>query len=341
MKIAIGHKIQDGPWGGGNNFSKVLVKFLLEAGHEVYFDLSEKDLDIILITDPRPRNPAINFKVRDVYNYKILRNRNVKIFHRINECDERKGTKFINYRLRNANAIADHSIFIASWLKTLDVWTRKNPATVILNGGDADIFNAKGKKKYKSGDKLKIVTHHWGANKNKGFDIYKHFDLLLNSTSWSSRFEFTFVGNLPRDFKFENIKCISPKSGQRLGDELRKHDIYLTASINEPAGMHHIEGALCGLPLLYRNSGALPEYCSEFGISFDEENDFEEKLVKLSNNFEKYQSRMKFYDRIGAKMAADYEHLFLKTISSAPEDEVFSINYDLIKGWLISYLLFI
>ena len=49
---------------------------------------------------------------------------------------------------------------------------------------------------------------------------------------------------------------------------LSKNHVYLTASINEPAGMHHIEGALSGLPIIYRNSGAIPEYCSDFGVSF-------------------------------------------------------------------------
>ena len=33
--------------------------------------------------------------------------------------------------------------------------------------------------------------------------------------------------------------------------------------------MHHIEGALCGLPILFRNSGSLPEYCKKYGVSFD------------------------------------------------------------------------
>ena len=33
--------------------------------------------------------------------------------------------------------------------------------------------------------------------------------------------------------------------------------------------MHHIEAVLSGLPVIYKNSGALPEYCKNFGVSFD------------------------------------------------------------------------
>ena len=41
-----------------------------------------------------------------------------------------------------------------------------------------------------------------------------------------------------------------------LANELKKHDIYITASENEPSGNHHMEGALCGLPILYKDSGS-------------------------------------------------------------------------------------
>lgn len=341
MKIAIGHKIQIGPWGGGNNFTKTLVNFLLEAGHQVYFDLSRNDLDVILITDPRPRNPAVSFKISEVYNYKLFKNRNVKIFHRINECDERKGTKLINFRLRNANLIADHTIFIATWLKDLDVWSRKNDFSVILNGGDQEIFYPIEKSKNTSGDKLKLVTHHWGAHKNKGFDVYGKIASMLDDPFWSSKFEFTYVGNFPKNFFSKNINCIKPLSGVDLGNELRRHDIYLTASINEPAGMHHVEGALCGLPLLYRNSGALPEYCKDFGVAFEGPDDFEGSLLEIIQNFLAYKKKMKSYSLTGRTMAEQYENLFVQSSKTSVRKQEYVFDYEHVKHWLISNLLFI
>ena len=59
----------------------------------------------------------------------------------------------------------------------------------------------------------------------------------------------------------KQLKLSSLFYGKELANELRKHDIYITGSKNEPSGNHHMEGALCGLPILYVNSGALPEYC--------------------------------------------------------------------------------
>ena len=51
MKISIGAKIIDGPWGGGNLFFKNLQKYLSDKGHTVVFDLLSKDIDIILFNN--------------------------------------------------------------------------------------------------------------------------------------------------------------------------------------------------------------------------------------------------------------------------------------------------
>ena len=45
---------------------------------------------------------------------------------------------------------------------------------VILSGSDTEVFNNIGKQPWDRTTKLKIVTHHWGNNWNKGFEIYSH-----------------------------------------------------------------------------------------------------------------------------------------------------------------------
>jgi hypothetical protein len=49
MKIAIGYRIQSGPWGGGNRFAVSLAKHIRAAGHDVVFDLSDADLRALLL----------------------------------------------------------------------------------------------------------------------------------------------------------------------------------------------------------------------------------------------------------------------------------------------------
>ena len=50
-------------------------------------------------------------------------------------------------------------------------------------------------------------------------------------------------------------RYVPPLDGEALAAELRSHHVYITGSQNEPGGNHQNEGALCGLPIIYRTSG--------------------------------------------------------------------------------------
>jgi len=284
LKIAIGYKLNKGPWGGGNQFAISLEKKLLEEGHQVFFNLSRNDLDIILLTDPRKRSSCVSFSSGDIIKYLIFKNSKAIVVHRINECDQRKKTLYMNFLLRLANYSADHTIFIASWLKDLNLVQKKAKYTVILNGGNNKLFNMKNNVEWDKKGPLKLVTHHWGGNFMKGFDVYSKLDNLLSSKELNKNINFTYIGNLPKNFYFRNSTHIQPLSGRELAKELSNHHVYLTASINEPAGMHHIEGALSGLPLIYRKSGALPEYCKGYGLQFIND-DFIEKINLMRKDY--------------------------------------------------------
>ncbi len=310
MKVALGQRPTAGAWGGGNRFVAALAEALEGRGDEVVFTLDDIDIDIILITDPRARNPALAFTPGAVLRYVQWRNRRALVVHRINECDERKGTRTMNLRLRLANHAADHTVFIASWLRDLDVWRRDGPSSVILNGTDTGLFNAKGHQPWDGDQPLRIVTHHWGAHWMKGFDVYARLDAMLDEPPWRERFGFTYIGNLPDGFAFAKARHLPPLDGTELAQELRRHHVYLTASINEPAGMHHIEGALSGLPVLYRKSGALPEYCGDFGEGFAGLGDFPAALEAMAGNYPRWRERLAAYPHTAEKMCGAYLALF-------------------------------
>ena len=46
MKVCIGYKINKGPWGGGNRFVSHLISYLQNKGHEVVYELNDKDIDL-------------------------------------------------------------------------------------------------------------------------------------------------------------------------------------------------------------------------------------------------------------------------------------------------------
>lgn len=308
MKIAFGQRIMRQPWGGGNRFVASLAEALAARGDVLVFDLKDDDIDLILITDPRSRNPAVTFTPGEVWRYLAWRNKNALAAHRINECDQRKRTSSMNARLRLANYCADHTVFISAWLRGLSLWRRESEATVILNGADARIFNRDGHHSWDGLEPLRIVTHHWGGHFMKGFDVYARLDDML--ARQKGKLQFTYIGNLPSGHDLTNARCLPAMDDLQIAAELKAHHVYLTASINEPAGMHHIEGALCGLPLLYRQSGGLPEYCAGYGEPFLGPDDFAFAVERLIVNYEKWQKAMTQYANTAERMCKDYLAMF-------------------------------
>jgi hypothetical protein len=94
-----------------------------------------------------------------------------------------------------------------------------------------------------------------------------------------------------------------------LAKELSNNHGYITASINEPGGNHQNEGALCGLPLLYRFSGCMPEYCNGYGVSFNESN-FVDKLNEFYESYEVFSKQMSHYPHTASVMTANYLKYF-------------------------------
>jgi hypothetical protein len=323
MKVSLGLNLRSGPFGGGNQFGHALTNFLRERGIAVSFDLSDPDLDIILLTDPRQELMSCAYDERDILKYILTRNRRAVVVHRVNECDERKGTTGVNRRLMWANRVADQTVFVSQWLMQLftEQDFRGRNATVIHNGSDSGIFNSSGYKRWDRKGPLKLVTHHWGGNWMKGFDIYQRLDRMLTKPEYRGRIHFTYIGNVPTDFSFENADFVSPKSGHELAAAIKESHVYLTASLNEPGGNHQNEGALCGLPLLYRNSGCMPEYCDGFGLSFTEEN-FEQKIREMTDSYEAWTDRVSSYPHTAEKACKDYFDLFCRLCDQ--RDEVVS-----------------
>lgn len=312
MKIAIGSRPYDGPWGGGNRFVVALCEALAREGHTVVHDLKGADIDFIVMIDPRVRAPNVCFGAGAIARYLTFRNARAIVVHRVNECDERKGERFINDRLARANAVADATVFVGEWLMRLPVWRahRLSRPFVIRNGADQRLFNTLRFSPWSGQGALKLVTHHWGYHPMKGFDVYAKLDAMLNEPRWKQRIAFTYVGNLPKGFRFAHARYVPPLDGTALAAELSQHHAYITASLNEPGGNHQNEGALCGLPLLYRLSGCMPEYCEGFGVAFAGPEDVEDALEKLIAGYPALAARMPSYPNTAERMTAEWLKLF-------------------------------
>ena len=312
MKVAIGSTAYHGPWGGGNRFVVALGAALAERGHAVVHELADHDVDVILMIDPRLRSPNVCFGPGAILRYLALRNPKAVVVHRINECDERKGEAFINNKLVRANYVADATVFVGEWLTQLSVWSAhlRSPWFVIRNGADARVFNRRDFRPWTGEGPLRLVTHHWGYHPMKGFDVYAALDRMMGEPAWRGRLAFTYVGNLPKGFAFGNARYVAPLDGEALAAELQSHHAYVTASMNEPGGNHQNEGALCGLPLLYRESGCMPEYCAGFGVSFAGLADLAQALTRLIAGYADLVARMPSYPHTAERMTREWIALF-------------------------------
>jgi len=299
---------------------RALAEYLRGKGVEVFFNLDEPDLDIIVLVEPRKNLKISAYTDKDIFRYIKRVNKKAIVIHRVNECDERKGTTEVNKILKRANLCADHTVFVSGWLRDLLNFDRssREQSTVILNGADREIFNPDGYLRWNRREPLKIVTHHWGGHRMKGFDIYELLDELLEKELFETKVSFTYIGRLPDGFKFKNADYIEPRHGKELADLLKRNHVYLTASRNDPCPNHPVEGASCGLPLLYRNSGGLPELCEGHGVMFDETN-FVEKLREMIKTYEYWVDKMVNYPHTSEHMSENYYNLFLRLLDRRDE----------------------
>lgn len=268
MKVFFNRHLRRTPWGGGVHFATGLADYLEHNGHKATTEY-EDDVDVILMLDPRDDEGF--GRVEHLISYKKHlreKGRNVKVVHRINDTDVARGTNFlVDLNIKANSAIADETVFISSWLKNHyeDRGFSRN-SSVITNGCNQKWFYPRSTNSIEG--PVRVVTHHWSDNYNKGFDAYIELDKQL---SHRSDIEFTYVGRYFKGYAPTNTKIIQPLYGMPLADELRKHDVYLTAARWEACGMHHIEASSCGLPVVYhRDGGGINEVCESHGIQFED-----------------------------------------------------------------------
>ncbi|MBW1699410.1 MAG: glycosyltransferase family 4 protein [Deltaproteobacteria bacterium] len=304
-----------GSWGGSSVFVKQFIIALRHCGIRHSFSLRGQ-VDAIFLVDPRDDLQAKAFGLKEILDYR-RKNNGVKVIHRINECDQRKGTTFMDELLHQSNETADYTVFISEWLRDYFIqrwFDPSRPHRVIYNAADPSVFHPVGGNKYDGNCPLRLVTHHWSANPMKGFPVYKMIDDMIADGDLKDT-ELWVIGRWPTDINWRSARTFSPASGRKLADLLRQCHVYVTASLWEPCGMHHVEGAQCGLPLLYHeNGGGIVEAGKKYGIGFREET--------LTAAIEEMRVRYREMRRLvldgmpnGVRMASDYVRIVQRLLA--------------------------
>lgn len=304
FKVHILFEFVDGPWGGGNQFLKTLRKYFLQRG--LYQNNMEK-ANVILFNSHHKIEEALRIKRR--YPNKIF-------IHRVDGPISlvRGKDAWLDKGIFLINAlIADGTVFQSDWSRARCFekgMARSKYETCIFNAPDPEIFYRKSCRSLSS-RKIKIVATSWSANLRKGFDIYRYLDERLDFR----KYEMTFIGNSP--VKFRNIRHIGPLPSNLLAEELRRHDIFITASLNDPCSNSLVEALHCGLPAVVRNSGGHPEIVGEAGVVFNGEHDVCEAIEKVTNNYGEFCRRL---NPIGIEEVGNKYHAFIEKICSDATD---------------------
>lgn len=282
MRAHIFYDFIDGPWGGGNQFLKALKKGMDERNVSCSFEGAD-----VLYVNSHHFGSAANLKK---LLKSLISNPRAILIHRMDGpvtlIRDYKDTETDKLIFEFNKLFATATIFQSQWCfqncEKLGYEDSK-PKTIIYNAPDPRFFFPKPHTVMKN-KKFSIVATSWSSSPNKGFSIYNWMDRHLD---WN-KFEMTFIGNTAEEFK--NIRHVQPLSSDRLGEALRQHDIFITASKSDPCSNSLIEALHCGLPALAYHDGGHPELVGQGGLTFKDAEEIPALLEKITRSYETYRA---------------------------------------------------
>jgi glycosyltransferase involved in cell wall biosynthesis len=252
MKIYINRAFVRGPWGGGNGATKAIFEYMVDKDLTCRGELPDTMFALGL-----DRENGLG-SIEEMIEYKI-KNPSTKLFLRVNECDARKGTSHVDPRLLGVSEYVDGTIFVSQWMHDYFMskgWACKKN-TVIINGVDRSIFRPR---ETREDMPLRVCSHHWSDNTMKSGTLT--WALADYAHRNPDHLQFTFIGRTKVTlFPGQHIQ---PLHGQALGDELRRHDVYVSESLHDPGPNHILESIACGLPTyVHADGGGAVEFAGQ------------------------------------------------------------------------------
>lgn len=271
MRVFINRKPISGPWGGGSKVLSAIISALTAAGHDVVHGLVP-GIDVLLCVDPRPGSEPGLCGYNEIHQYAYDPSRAAnrpRIVQRVGDVGTH-GKPELTKMVLAAAYHSDTAVFPSAWahdyvqhtLLTMDRRTQRQ--WHVVQNAPARVFYRNRRIRDTLPNGASFVTHHWSNNPMKGFDCYKELETHLAMAGHC----FLFIGRQPDGKPIRN--AIEPMTDVALAEELPRHDVYVTASLQEAGANHVLEAIAAGLPVIYhQGGGSINEYCAQFGVSFD------------------------------------------------------------------------
>ena len=289
--IALLHEFHAPPYGGGNQFLLALRAEWERRGVAAAVGRVGADTRAVLF----------NSHHADVARLQQIDRSHVRMVHRVDGPLQAyrgrdDGTDERIWQLNHD--FADATIFQSEFsLKAHEqLGLRFREPHVIHNASDAAIFFPAAERTRST--VTRVVASSWSDNPKKGGAVYEWLDAQLNRDVYA----FTFIGRMAGRLRYGRHIDAVPSIG--LAERLREHDIYVTASEDDPCSNALIEALSCGLPAVYRDSGGHPELVKNGGLAFQSPEQIPARLEEVRADLDAFRMRIDA-PRI-ADVASDY-----------------------------------
>lgn len=277
LHISLWHEFHKPPYGGGNQFMLALQRELRALGVRVSVNRIGSSVDAHICNS--------TWFDRQAFEAAASRSR-IRMIHRIDgPVALVRGTTWEkDEEIQRINEqFAAATVFQSEWCmrQMCGHGLRFRNPLVIGNAVDGGIFHP-GESRPLDGRPVRLISSSWSDNPRKGGPFYKWLDEHLPE----GRYAYTFVGRVQETFS--RIRHVPPQDSAHLAELLRQHDIYITASQNEPCSNALLEALACGLPALYLQDGSHGSLVGQGGLPFQGTGDVLGQLERLARHHEAF-----------------------------------------------------
>jgi glycosyltransferase involved in cell wall biosynthesis len=255
--LALFHEFAPAPTGGGHQFLRALVGELERRGLVVELNRISGGTRACLFN-------SFNFDFRRLRRFA---RDDVRFVHRVDGpiATYRGFDDGTDARIAELNgALADATIVQSRY--SLEAHRSLGIDLVdphlVSNTVDPVVFHPPKTQEPLPGRRVRVVASSWSDNPNKGFDVLAWLDANLDH----ERYDLSFLGRTSESFT--RIRMLGALPSEGVADALRRADVYLAPSSNDPCSNALLEALACGLPAVYRASGGHPELVGDAGVSF-------------------------------------------------------------------------